>query len=372
MTAQRRTWFAALVAAWIAGSMISTPCVGTPLAAAATARASVLTTWTPTPDPLTTGQTSSLAVGAASRRVIALERQAADLEAEAAAIDTRIDVMQGRLYEQKLALDTARSRLKDAQQSYEDRVVAMYKQGSMGLLSLMLSALSFDDLVSRSMIASRIMSQDRSAIDSTRLSAAQLAYQQVELQQLRAQDIELRHVKRDKLARIHAALDKQRALLASLSSVKRRVVSAVIRSDARGRADWRRSSVPLDAVIPKVTCTVDPHTETFLCPSYQPRHYRATGTSFSAAASWYGPGFNGRPSASGQVYNMNDFTCASRTLPFGTRLALTRGDRRIVVVVNDRGPYVEGRDLDLSYAAAQALGFSGVATLQAEVVERVD
>jgi len=64
-------------------------------------------------------------------------------------------------------------------------------------------------------------------------------------------------------------------------------------------------------------------------------------------------------------------TCASRTLPFGTVLALTRGSRRVIVYVNDRGPYIAGRDLDLSKAAAAALGFSGVATVQVEVVTAV-
>jgi rare lipoprotein A len=102
-----------------------------------------------------------------------------------------------------------------------------------------------------------------------------------------------------------------------------------------------------------------------------PREYRSTGERYSAVCSWYGPGFNGRNTASGQVFNQDDLTCASRTLPFGTVLALTRGSRRVIVYVNDRGPYIAGRDLDLSKAAAAALGFSGVATVQVEVVTAV-
>jgi len=87
--------------------------------------------------------------------------------------------------------------------------------------------------------------------------------------------------------------------------------------------------------------------------------------------SWYGGVFNGRGTASGQIYNMDDLTCASRTLPFGTRIALTLGDKRVIVVVNDRGPYVDGRNLDLSRGARRALGFWGVAKIDAEFVQPV-
>ena len=85
-------------------------------------------------------------------------------------------------------------------------------------------------------------------------------------------------------------------------------------------------------------------------------------------ASWYGPGFNGRPTASGAIYDQEAWTVASRDLPLGTMLAVTAGGRRVLLLVNDRGPYVDGRVLDLSAAAARALGVGGVAFVAAEVV----
>lgn len=78
-------------------------------------------------------------------------------------------------------------------------------------------------------------------------------------------------------------------------------------------------------------------------------------------ASYYGKGFHGRKTASGEVFNQNSFTCAHKTLPFGTKLLITRietGDT-IVVTVNDRGPYIKGRVLDLSYMAAKELDMLG-------------
>lgn len=79
-------------------------------------------------------------------------------------------------------------------------------------------------------------------------------------------------------------------------------------------------------------------------------------------ASWYGRGHHGRLTANGERFDMNALTAAHRTLPFGTRLHIVNlnNDRAVEVRINDRGPYVPGRIIDLSYAAARALG--GVAT----------
>ena len=80
-------------------------------------------------------------------------------------------------------------------------------------------------------------------------------------------------------------------------------------------------------------------------------------------ASWYGPGFHGRPTASGEPFNTNQLTAAHRTLPFGTRVKVVhqKTGRFVVVRINDRGPYAHGRVIDLSWASAQAIGLSGVA-----------
>lgn len=85
----------------------------------------------------------------------------------------------------------------------------------------------------------------------------------------------------------------------------------------------------------------------------------------SGRVSWYGPGFHGRLTANGEVFDQEALTAAHRTLPFGSLLRVWRGDRSITVTVNDRGPFVAGRALDLSRAAASALGIiaEGVATL---------
>ena len=81
-------------------------------------------------------------------------------------------------------------------------------------------------------------------------------------------------------------------------------------------------------------------------------------------ASWYGPDFHGRPTSSREIYDMNDMTAAHPSLPFGTRVMVTNLDneRTAAVRVNDRGPFVKGRIIDLSYAAARVLGMIGPGT----------
>lgn len=71
--------------------------------------------------------------------------------------------------------------------------------------------------------------------------------------------------------------------------------------------------------------------------------------------SWYGAWHEGRRTSSGCAFHAADLTAASRSLPMGTMLRLSRGDRSVIVQINDRGPYVGGRVLDLSRAAAEAL-----------------
>lgn len=75
-------------------------------------------------------------------------------------------------------------------------------------------------------------------------------------------------------------------------------------------------------------------------------------------ASWYGPGFEGSLTASGEVFDPYGYTAAHKTLPLGTRLSVSYAGRTVRVTVNDRGPYSGGRDLDLSQGAAEYLGLT--------------
>jgi rare lipoprotein A len=94
-----------------------------------------------------------------------------------------------------------------------------------------------------------------------------------------------------------------------------------------------------------------------------------SGRTFSGMASFYG-NESGRQTASGQRFSQSAMTCAHRSLPFGTKLRVTHGDRSVIVTVNDRGPFVRGRVLDLSTGAARAIGITGIGVgrITAEVI----
>ena len=94
------------------------------------------------------------------------------------------------------------------------------------------------------------------------------------------------------------------------------------------------------------------------------------GYSQRGIASWYGQAFHGRSTSSGEPYDMYLMTAAHKTLPLPTYVQVTNleNGRTVVVRVNDRGPFVEGRIIDVSYVAAQRLGMVGRGTAQVEVV----
>jgi peptidoglycan lytic transglycosylase len=85
----------------------------------------------------------------------------------------------------------------------------------------------------------------------------------------------------------------------------------------------------------------------------------------SGRASWYGPGFHGRRTASGETFNTHALTAAHRTLPFGTKVRVVnkKTGKSVIVRINDRGPYAHGRVIDLSRASAEAIGMSGVGSV---------
>ena len=86
-------------------------------------------------------------------------------------------------------------------------------------------------------------------------------------------------------------------------------------------------------------------------------------------ASWYGPDFHGKPTSSGEPFNMYALTCAHREYPFGTKLKVVnrQNNKEVECIVNDRGPFVAGRDLDLSYAAARKIDLIGPGTCPVSV-----
>ena len=103
-----------------------------------------------------------------------------------------------------------------------------------------------------------------------------------------------------------------------------------------------------------------------------PKGLHQLAAAYTGQASWYGPGFYGNRTASGEILRPGAYTAAHRSLPFGTRVKVTNlnNGRTTVVRINDRGPYSGGRIIDLAHGAASDLGVtaSGTATVKLEVL----
>src|SRR3546814_9660500 len=113
------------------------------------------------------------------------------------------------------------------------------------------------------------------------------------------------------------------------------------------------------------TDTLFPYTTLFRSAgSGYPRGYAPTGQVLAGLASWYGPGFVGSPTASGSPYDPERLTCAHKSLPLGTVIRVSANGRAVSCLVNDRGPYIEPRILDMSRAGSRLLGFAGLANVE--------
>jgi len=103
------------------------------------------------------------------------------------------------------------------------------------------------------------------------------------------------------------------------------------------------------------------------------KYFPGSGNAQIGIASWYGPDFHGKRTSSKEIYNMYDMTAAHKTLPFGTRVMVTNlnNGRTAPVRINDRGPFIEDRVIDLSYAAACLLDMvgCGVAPVRIEILK---
>ncbi len=304
----------------------------------------------------------------ATKKALRLEDQIELAQQDTIALEQRIAAINVRILGQENVLDEARAELEQSRIRFEQRVVDMYKSGLSNPFVLLLSARSLADFYARALILSRVAAEDVEAYRDSELASREAEFVASVLDDMKGELVALRALYDGRLAQTKRALAEERALIATLSAASQKLVAARRAASNRTRKEWRQSSIPVGTPVAFASAIMEATGDTFLVSDYQPRRYTALGGPMSVVCSWYGNEFNGRPTASGQIFNQDDLTCASRTLPFGTRLALSRGERRIIVVVNDRGPFIAGRDLDLSRAAARALGFSGVERVTAVYV----
>jgi rare lipoprotein A len=332
--------------------------------------ASLAATLQRVPYPSATVQPAPLGLDAATRRAAELQEQLTALRIESALLEARMKSTTEAIYRQSVALEHARSEEASARARFDDRVVGMYKSGLATPLEIVLTAPTFADALDRGVFLLTIAERDEHMLDEARKLSSQAAYEAQRLDTIRSQDVQLREAHDNQLRVMEGALAEQERLVRTLGEAQKRYLAQRAAWDAQTRRQWQNSGFSGDVV--KVAASViDYPGVTYLVDEGEPTLYRAVDLPKTMVCSWYGNADN-RPtptsSASGRAFNEHEFTCASRTLPFGTRLACTYCTARVIVVVTDRGPYIDGRDLDLSKSAADALGFNGVERVSVQTV----
>ena len=289
-------------------------------------------------------------------RVSNLERELADLNDRKAALESKISDASAQIGLMEVERHDAELAYAAAQERFVERAVEAYKAGSTTRMALLLSTQNLTQMftVAEAQLASA--ESDSEALD--RLQAAKDAAEATQAEiDARKQELLMARAEVDAIAGdVEAKLSARAAILdrltAEIQELERQAREAAALAARPGAALLRLlgASGPAPGI---------------------PKGFVGTGVSFEGIASWYGPGFEGNHTANGDVFDPNLFTAASKELPLGSWLYVTYGGRGVVVYVNDRGPYVEGRILDLSQAAAEYLGIGGLGWIKAEILIKV-
>jgi rare lipoprotein A len=291
-------------------------------------------------------QTLGDQVSELEHRLDNLHTHQAQLEAEVSKVSSEIGVIELSLHDAEQAYEIARAR-------YVERAVEIYKAGSSSKLALLLSAQTLDQMFTLADAQIESSAEDTRALDELLLARTEAEAAQGVVD---ARKQKLLVAK----ARIDALTNEIESTVSSRRHILRQLTSQISAIEAQAREAASLAAHPTKAFLE----LLQPSGPT---PGI-PKGFVGTGVTFEGIASWYGPGFEGNHTASGDVFDPSLFTAASKELPLGTWLFVAHGGRGVVVLVNDRGPYVDDRVIDLSQAAAEAIGITGLGWIEAEIL----
>lgn len=279
-----------------------------------------------------------------------LENDIAGLEARLAAvqkdwvtISIRLEDVQARIMDCYLEIDQARVDLEKARLSFNRELRLLYVRGRSDVVVDILTARDVTDLLVKYEYLSKIALQDSERFNRLQERSRKLEERQAKLENFKKEEVRL--ARNTGTTGIEVELALKRRQLADLSAQVIAMQLPATRAPAPTSFDpGRIYSMPDES------------------------SFNRTGQEFSGYSSWYGDDVYGKATAGGEVFDKYAFSCAHNTLPFGTWLRVTFKDRSVMVKVNDRGPLVPGRILDLSRGAAEAIGLTGVQWVDCEIV----
>ncbi len=284
----------------------------------------------------------------------------------------------------KIAANTARlaqidQSVKEGQEHLATRAAFQYRTGAPGMIDVLFGASSYEDFSARLYVFSEIVKQDAALLAKLKAQRAEAVALRADLSKREAAQVaELAQVSARRQS-VQKQVDAQDRYLESLSAEVASLVAAQDKARVVTRpkppAAPTRVPAPSKAPVSKagaiVYAAVEGRPGKYAVVSGDPLSYRPTGVKFSGVTTMYGNSDNGTGTSSGRRFDENEFTCAHKTLPFGTRLAVSKGGRSVIVTVTDRGPFTPGRMLDLTRRSARYLGVDGVGTVRCEIVQPI-
>lgn len=312
---------------------------------------------------------------AVADRVTDLERRLSDLERRREELAAAVGTSSARIGALELRLDQAERSVDAAREIIEERAVEVYKSSITGHdLEMLLSAQNMHELEVIAQVQAAAAHADDSALEDFEQRAEQAELTQDELETRKARLLASEQEVASLEEEIAGSLDTRRAVLAELSEDIEALQAAAEQAarEAREQAERDATHPVIPSGLPAPTGDLAARLVGTGPTNSIPDLFTTTGVTFEGEASWYGPGFEGNLTANGDVYDSSLFTAASKTLPLNTYLYIEYKGRGCVVLVNDRGPYVGERILDLSRGTAQAIGMehAGIGWVTAEILVR--
>jgi rare lipoprotein A (peptidoglycan hydrolase) len=277
------------------------------------------------------------------RDIVALENRFEKAKNDWVAISQRLEELEKQVLSCEADIDGARTEIDDARRNLNVNVRALYTRGRMDDLVTLLQSSDMTDFIVKYDYMIKAVTREARLTRALQKKRESLEKRQDELIRLKREQAGL--ARTADTAPIEAEIASKRQQLAA-------VTGEII------GMELPRTQTPAPVEFDPGRVYSKPDESGFV----------RTGQVISGYSSWYGADFDGKPTASGELYDQYGFTCAHRTLPFGTWLRVTFRGRSVVVKVNDRGPYVNGRMLDLSRGAAEAIGLGGVQWVDCEIV----
>jgi hypothetical protein len=298
-----------------------------------------------------------------------LEAVASDFDALAARyarVQARADLSAARLVDALLQESQLQSEAARARALLDGRADAIYRAGPGAFMDVLLGSEGPGDFLARQELVERALGEgieDAAAAIEARDGAGDLVREmelaRQDLVRLQLELAEIRHVMEIRLAEAQADVDAADRRIAEIQRQRRELM------DAAQLEQRYLDLIEVDGELAELLEMLGP-TGGQGCDI--PPGLVTTGQTFAGEASFYGEEFAGNPTAIGHIFNPALFTAAHRTLPLPSFLHVRYGDRCATVLVNDRGPYVDGRILDLSEGAAMYLGLPGVGDVRCEIL----